>query len=364
MKYFFSSFFILVFLVISTFAQYQWTGTGADNSWGTSANWVSNDVPPVNFTGSILFKQSGRSKPNVLNASRTISGSAGSAAYGLFYNVNSPIAGIHTTDLNSTTLTLKGGTLQVGYNTSNSHAVIKNGVLQLGDLSTRTDIYVGYNNVSSNLGGISTLKIQATLNMTNIGSINVGRHVAGNAYGNRGGTLDLSTASINSSLGPNSLYAPLGLFVGANSGSPTDVTMGKLFLPPSLKNIDVGSLSLGYERNANGTIDFGIGSSLTNFICRGNLYLAYDGYGQFINMPTGVTFQIGTPSSRASIYVGCHQYSGTFRTGVLSVVKGIFKGYLQNLYIGEMPTGNAPNTSSRVDTVSYTHLTLPTIYSV
>ena len=330
-------------------AQYQWSGAGAGDSWGTAGNWTNNAVPPTNLTGWIRFRQAGWSTPNLLDAGRTIAGSAGSAANGLFYNVNVALSGVHTTDLSGTELILDGGSLQVGYNTSNSHAVIRNGTLRIGGAVNRTDIQVGVNTVSSNLSGTSSLIIQGNLNLTNLGVLAVGRHLPGNAWGNRGGTLDLRGATVNSGLGANTIKAGTGIYVGANNGSPMAPVVGRLLLPSTVRQIDAGTIVLGYERYGNGSIDFGAGSALTNLLCRGDLWLAHDADGQFINLPAGVAFQVGMPGIPASLYVANQQYSGGFRTGRLEVVNGRFTGYLNNLIIGRQPGGNSPNTSGRVD---------------
>jgi len=329
-------------------AQYQWSGAGGNDSWGTAANWTNNAAPPTNLTGWIRFYRADLGQPNMLDTNRSIAGPALSTACGLFYNPNWSVTGTRTTDLNGTELILDGGSLQVGFNTSNSQAVIRNGTLRIGGAAA-TDIHVGVNTLSSNLFGRSSLTFQGTLNLTNLSSLNVGRHTAGNAWGNRGGTLTLSNATINSGLGPNSLKASGGIFVGANNGSPTELVLGRLFLPASLRNVDAGSVMLGYERYGSGMIDFGAGSQLTNFTCRGTLWYAYDADGYFVHMPTGITFRVGQPGVPADMWVACQQYSGFYRTGELSIVRGRFIGYLNSLYIGNMPSGNGPNTSGRLD---------------
>ncbi len=340
--------FVLLFLS-SVQAQDVWDGDGGDGAWDTALNWQADEVPPTNYVGRIVFTNLGLHAVNTLETNRSISGTAQSVNVGLHYNLNAVGPAAHTTDLNNATLILDGGRLIVGLNVSNSAAHILNGTLQLGD-TARTDVNVGVNTINKSLPGVSSLRIDGTLRVSNLGALWVGRHIAGNAAGNRGGILDLRNAAIEGPDGPNTLRAENGMFIASNSGGPTTGSVrGELFLPPALRLIVTSALSLGYERSSLGLLDFGEASALTNLTVHGNFWLSYGGLGTLTNLSPGVAVTIGRPDTPASMVVGHNFHSATFIRGELDVTDGDFTAYLNQLLIGYQGGGNQPNVTGRVD---------------
>ena len=69
---------LLVTLVtcLPVLAQYQWSGAGGNDSWGTAANWTNSAVPPTDLTGWVRFYRADLGQPNVADVSRRIAGPA------------------------------------------------------------------------------------------------------------------------------------------------------------------------------------------------------------------------------------------------------------------------------------------------
>jgi hypothetical protein len=337
-------------------AQYQWSGAGGDDSWGTAGNWTNDTSPAASYTGRVLFATTDLGGTNVLEADRLIAGTANNLAQGLHVVTLSDERTLgHTTDLDGHTLTLNGGTLLVGKGGSNSLAVIRNGTLRLGD-TIAASLHVGNKDAKTASGGLtnySRLAFSGVFDAKALTDLLVGRQPVGNmalADGGVDGALDLTNAAIRSGSAGNSLYVAGNLGVGWSGGDTYDPgCIGYLMLPPSLTNINVGTAYIGFARDALGILDLGPGSSLSNFTVRGDFYLASNsGRGRILNLPAGVNWTIGSPSASKIMRVGTYEHDskGSARrasTGELAVVSGRFTAYLKSLSVGVNYAGNAGN---------------------
>ena len=77
---------------------------------------------------------------------------------------------------------------------------------------------------------------------------------------------------------------------------------------------------------------------------------------RLLNEPTAAALAYGLESNETGSFVIYDFGGGTFDVSVLNLDKGIFKVLSTD--------GNTRLGGDDIDTVSYTHLTLPTIYSV
>lgn len=328
-----------ILAVLPGTAQIQWTGAGSDDSWGTAENWAAQTVPPTPYSGSIQFAIDDLGNTSRLDADRVIAGTEGKLTQGLHVNPASAPGGTgHTLELETHTLTLNGGSLQVGYNASNAVLTIRNGMLCLGD-STAIDLFVGAGTLSSGFFPGNRLTLDdVVLDTTRTRTIAVGRSINGSRSWQ--GVLDLCHAVITAGGRPDTLALEGDLQVGsgyASQASPR--TVGELLLPTSLRAIEVRDLYVGYERYNTGIIDFGAGSLLTNLTVRRNLYLSSGagcGEGYLINQPAGIGVTVGTPAAPGSVRIAWHDSwaSNYDITGRLAVVEGRFTAHLSELIIG------------------------------
>lgn len=341
---------LFILAVLSGHAQqYQWSGAGADDSWGTAGNWTNNAVPPLVYTGAIVFTTTDLGGTNTLETGRTVAGAIGSLTRGLRYNIGAANTNLaHTTDLGGNTLALNGGTLQVGYDTNNSVVTIQNGTLQFGGV-TQADVYVGVAAlpISTSWQTGNVLRVTAAIDATNLQSISVAR----NSYGNgpaAHGRLDLSGAAIRSGADADALRLNGDLSVGYTpAGAPglPRYNEGFVLLPPSLKKLDVRDLRLGSGPSSYGTLDFGSGSALTNLTVRGNFGLSDNsGQGFVLNFPSNVVFTVGTNNGLSTMRIGFFTQTGAGvqnnTTGSLALIKGQFIGRLGELTVGYNESGN------------------------
>jgi hypothetical protein len=328
-----------------------WLGAGLGDLWSEAANWYSNASPALSYTGRIVFITNDLGNVNAVETNRTINGTAQSASYGLHYNINSENTGAgHTTDLGGNTLTLNGGTLQVGYNVGKSIVSITNGTLQLG-AANRADVYVGANLTNTyDLTG-SVLTVSATINVANVSNVWIGYSTRGNGPGAHG-VLDLSKATIRTGSDLNRMVLAGNLNLAQNSGSAN--TMGALLLPPSLISLEVGDMALGYERESRGTLDFGAGSSLTSLTVRGNFNLGYfSSLTVFTNFPANVNVTVGLPAAASVMRVGTVYYDDSIlyvlHSTSLRLNGGRFTGYLYELDVGFGTSGNDMSVEGILD---------------
>lgn len=323
---------------------YEWTGAGGDDSWGTANNWTNNAVPAAVFTGRVAFVAADLGGTNKLETGRTVVGTVGSLTQGLRYNIGAANTNLtHTTDLDGNTLVLNGGSLQVGYGTNNSSVVIQNGTLQLGGL-VAADVYVGVVVSSTSWFTGNALRVTATINATNLQSIFVARNSSGNDPAVHG-HLDLSGATIRSGADADVLRLKGDLWVGYGGGALAGrYYKGTVLLPASLKSLDVRDLFVGHDRSSIGTLDFGSGSALTNLNVRGNFGLSdWTGQGFLLNLPSNIVFTVGT-NSGLNTFVMAHMVNSSLfqntTTGTLVLTKGRFIGRLSDLTLGYNASGN------------------------
>ena len=337
-----------------THAQVEWTGAGADDSWGTADNWATLTVPPTPYTGRILFTTNDLGNTSQLEADRTITGTASGISQGLHVNLTGATGDAgHNLDLNDKTLTLNGGSLQVGYNASNSVMLIHNGTLNLGG-PLATDLFVGVGNVPSGFFPGSALTIDtATLDTAKAGTMAIGRSINGSRSWQ--GLLDLRGATIRAGERPDTLALSGDLLVGtgyASQSSPR--TIGQVLFPAALKSIEARDFFVGYDRNNTGIIDFGTTSQLTNLTVRRNFYLscgAGSGESYLQNMPTNVNITVGTANAPGVVWLAQHDGWDAINhiTGKLSVVSARFTAHLSDLSIGRHKGSNQGNPHGILD---------------
>jgi len=342
--------------LVSAQTQYKWDGDGgSDDSWGTVANWTNTTAPAASYSGRIVFTNLNLGNTNKLESDRTVTGSSGSTTAGILYNVNAQdgTAG-HITDLNGYTLTINGGSLQVGYNVSNSLVRITNGTLKLG-AANRPDVYVGQMTVNRACSNVS-LTVSGTLLVTNCGSIHVGRQTVGNGgLLTPQGTLDLAGATINRGTVLNTLYLFGTLSAGQSSGDMDGANpFGVIKMPSSLKLLDVQDMIIGYLRDGYGTLDFGSSSSLTGLTVRGSLSLARESArGRILNLPPNLVIRIGSAGAPGVLHMSTYQYDPLPIRENISVTwiptGGTFNAYLSELVIGRHFGGNQGTVYGKLD---------------
>jgi hypothetical protein len=330
-------------------AQKQWTGAaGADDKWSTGANWLDTTAPVSPYSGTIYFMDADVGNNNVVDHDWDI--------VTLWYS-NAVAGQGHTTDLGGSNLIIRSALYAGGspdWNggaTANTKATITNGTLQLGTASTPLTLYVGYQYQYGGYygGGFSPtndqLIVSGTVNCTNVGTVAVGgRNYLTGAWGD--GLLDLSGATLTSRGQPNT-FSVGALWIGYGAYY-YDGGIGLLKLPSALQSFEVtGNLYMGLGFRAaapavysRGIIDFGAGSSLTNFYVGGNFYLTdEDGVTATLsNLPPNVAMTVGKSNAPARMYVARAQtiYGSTEPTVVnLVLSNGTFTAYLDALIIGE-----------------------------
>ena len=215
-----------------------WTGSGANNNWGTGPNWLGNTAPPKNGTTNILIAGSARLTPNV-DANWSIAGLAFDSSAGAFaLGGNLLTIGVNgITNFSANTQTISNNLVLVGAATISASA----GNLNLAG---------GFNNAGNPtiFGGAG--------NINDSGGINGG----GNVTMNGSGTLTLSGDNgLSSSLAINSGTVQLA----ANNilAHSLSITFAGGRLACAGYNATVGAAMLA----ANSVIDLGGGNSVLQF---------------------------------------------------------------------------------------------------
>lgn len=90
-------------LLSATAADFTWSGDGADNNWGTDANWVGGAVPGVNPT--LFFSGAGGTTTNNLAGAGRFDGITFNADAGAFTITGNPIASLYGNLTNNSTST-------------------------------------------------------------------------------------------------------------------------------------------------------------------------------------------------------------------------------------------------------------------
>jgi len=332
---------------------YVWSGAGGDDSWGTDANWEGDTAPAASFMGQASFSTNDAGGINTVEQNRTITGTLGSLTEGLFYNIGGGGTNLdHTTDLDGNTLVLNGGSLQVGYDTTNSSAIIQNGTLRLGETAA-TDIYVGVAKGATVWRTNNHLRVTGAIDAANLRNVRVGYNGYGNGPGAHG-RIDWSGATIRSGSDINTLRlsGDLDVCIGGGALVPRNYR-GELLLPASLESLDVRDLRVGYDRSSLGTLDFGTGSALTNLAVRGDFRLSdASGRGEIVNLPENLDITVGTTGGASSMNIAWYHYSAydvNTTTATLAPVGGHFVGRLAELYVGFNYSGNTGDQTGLLD---------------
>ena len=255
-------------------------GAAPDLNWGNETNW-GGDALEEPETTLLSFDNAGTGK-NLLDTNRTLN-----AGLTVANTTN-----VHTMDLGGNTLTLNGGTLNVGNTVIGSAATFQNGTLVLGS-GTAVDVTGG----KDANGAASTLNIGGGITAANLRNVSVGSGIAYSGGGYSYGTLDLRNAV------------------------------------PTLRTFAIsGNLSIGVDGWSGGT-----GAS-------GTLYLNDSG-GVITNLQVGGNFSLWTGSivlnSGAAVTIGSSGTPVTMDVGkahgsqtVSFAPTGPFTAYLSTVTIG------------------------------
>lgn len=319
-------------------ADATWNGNaGADDRWSTPGNWVGSGAPGNPESGTVYFGDDDLGNVNGMDADWSVDA--------LEVTGNS-VTQTHTTDLSNNTLVVQS-LLRVGRNTANSKGVIQNGTLQLGTDSQAANVYLGLND-SSSVDSHQTnhsLTVNGTLNASNLNALIVARTQNRDYWA--GATLDLSSATIIGPSGPNVLNIGSGLYVGYGSYNRY-TAYGDLRLPASLRSLTVaGSLICGEgmvyspKTYSEGSIDFGVGSALTNLTILGSLDMANEGAvrGEFVNFPSAAAITISQSGSPQNLFMA-RNTAGQWDSDFVSpyselITTNRFTAYLERLYVAQ-----------------------------
>ena len=257
-------------------------GAGADDNWSTAANWVGSLAPANPATFGVSFNDNDVGNVNRLDRNWTLNAGLTVAN----------TSGTHTMDLGGNTLTLNGGTFNVGNTVIGSAATFQNGTLVLGS-GTAVDVTVG----KDANGAASTLNIGGGITAANLRNVSVGSGIAYSGGGYSYGTLDLRNAV------------------------------------PTLRTFAIsGNLSIGVDGWSGGTGASGTlylndsGGVITNLQVGGNFSL----WTGSIVLNSGAAVTIGSSSTPVTMDVGKAHGSQT----VSFAPTGPFTAYLSTVTIG------------------------------
>lgn len=155
-------------LLSATAADFTWSGGGADNNWGTAANWVGGAVPGVNPT--LFFSGAGGTTTNNLAGSGRFDGITFNADAGAFTITGNPIANLYgnLTNNSASTQTFQNA-VAIGW-ANRTFSTLGNLVFE-----------AGLGEIGGSFGliktGIGTLTVQGNSSYTRVTRIDAGKMV-------------------------------------------------------------------------------------------------------------------------------------------------------------------------------------------